>query len=64
MRELRSLRRRPHLSGPGPDEVCFTLWVADAITHELVDVLDNDVGEPLPPPVKPGLFCYAPYLIE
>ena len=47
-----------------PDEVCFTLWVADAITHELVDVLDNDAGEPLPPPVKPGLFCYAPYLIE
>ena len=47
-----------------PARVCFTLWVADATTHELVDVLDNDAGEPLPPPASPGVFCHAPYLIE
>ena len=47
-----------------PPSVCFTLWVADATTHEVVDVLDNDAGEPLPPPASPGVFCYAPYLIE
>lgn len=58
-----SFERR--LDGPGdiPAKVCFTLWAADAVTHEVVDVLDNDAGEPLPAPVKPGLFCYAPYEI-
>ena len=59
-----SIEKRGKKEDIVPDQLCFSLWVVDTITHEMIDVLDNDAGEPLPPPTKPGLFCYEPYLIR
>jgi len=42
-----------------PAEVCFKLWAEDAATREVVDVVANDDGEPLPPPTAPGVWCYG-----
>jgi hypothetical protein len=44
-----------------PAEVCFKLWAEDAATREVVDVVANDDGEPLPPPMAPGVWCYGTF---
>mmetsp|Transcript_130257 Transcript_130257/g.225544 ORF Transcript_130257/g.225544 Transcript_130257/m.225544 type:complete len:320 (+) Transcript_130257:114-1073(+) len=51
--EARALRRVDV-----PQQVCFKLWVGDGTTGEVSEVVANDNGEDLPPPVAPGVFCY------